>query len=66
MVAAKCYPLPFAKELAVQYLGPPPGSVAGERLFSSAGDICTDSRSSLLPENAEMLITLKVSLSLTK
>lgn len=55
---------PMLRSLARRYLGPPPSSVASERLFSSAGDICTDSRSRLLADNAEMLIVLKVNMLL--
>ena len=55
---------PLLRKLAVLYLEPPLSSVTSQRLFSSAGDICVDSRSSLLSENAEMLIALKVNQSL--
>jgi hypothetical protein len=37
-------------------------SVASERLFSTAGDVLTDSRSRLLPDRAEHLICLKINL----
>jgi len=37
----------------------PPTSVPSERLFSTAGDIMSDHRCRLLPENAETLIFLK-------
>lgn len=50
--------------LAQKCLAPPPTSVASERLFSTAGDICTDSRSRLLPDKAEQLIFLKINLPL--
>ena len=50
--------------LATQFLAPPPGSVASERLFSTAGDVCTDSRNRLLPEKLEQLIFLKINLPL--
>lgn len=53
---------PKLNKLAREYLGPPPSSVASERLFSTAGDIVTDARSRLLPERAEQLIFLKVNL----
>ena len=55
---------PMLRSLAKRYLGPPPSSVDSERLFSSAGDICTESRSRLLADNAEMLIVLKVNMLL--
>ena len=44
--------------LAGHAAGLPPSSVASERLLSSAGDICRDSHSSLLSENAEMFSVL--------
>ena len=55
---------PLLRKLAMLYLGPPLSSVTSERLFSSTQDICTDSCSNLLSENAEMLIALKVNQSL--
>ena len=58
--------LPLLAKIARLYLAPPPTSVDSERLFSSAGDICTSSRSNLLPENAEQLIFLKMNLPAVK
>lgn len=54
---------PLLSSVARRFLSAPPTSVASERLFSSAGDVLTDSRSRLLPEKAEMLIFLKVNLN---
>lgn len=50
---------PHLSPLAEKFLAPPPTSVPSERLFSTAGDIISDHRSRLLPENAETLIFLK-------
>ena len=50
---------PIDKEmakLAQFYLTPPPTSVDVERLFSTAGDILTNERSTLNPENAEKIL----------
>ena len=50
---------PINKEmakLAQFYLTPPPTSVDVERLFSTAGDILTNERSTLNPENAEKIL----------
>ena len=43
-------------KLAQFYLTPPPTSVDVERLFSTAGDILTNERSTLNPENAEKIL----------
>jgi len=56
--------LPTLQSLAKRYFGPQPSSVASERLFSSANDVCTDSRSRLLPDKVEMLIVLKINMLL--
>jgi hypothetical protein len=48
--------------LAQTFLASPPTSVPSERVFSTAGDVVSEHRSSLLPENAEMLILLKCNL----
>ena len=40
----------------LKYLCAPPSSVASERQFSSAGDVYTETRSRLTPENADRLI----------
>ena len=45
---------------AQKFLAPPPTSVPSEKLFSTAGDIVSDHRCPLLPENAETLIFLKL------
>jgi hypothetical protein len=50
---------PNMASLARIYLAPPPTSVPSERVFSTAGDVITDHRAKLLPENAEKLILLK-------
>ena len=48
-----------AAKLAEYYLLPPATSVDVERLFSTAGDIRTQERNRLLPENAGMILFLK-------
>ena len=55
---------PLLSVLAAKYMAVPPTSVASERLFSTAGDVLTDSRSRLLPQKAEQLIFLKINLPL--
>ena len=45
--------------LAKKYLTPPPTSTDVERLFSVAGNILTDERNPLLPENLDKLLFLK-------
>ena len=45
--------------LAKKYLTPPPTSTDVERLFSVAGNILTEERNSLLPENVDKLLFLK-------
>lgn len=57
---------PLLSVVAAQYMAAPPTSVASERLFSTAGDVLSDSRSRLLPEKAEQLIFLKINLPLLK
>ena len=47
-----------------KFLASLPTSVPPERLFNSAGEIITDHRTCLLPENAETLIFLKFNCSL--
>lgn len=49
---------PNLKTLAKLYLGIPPASVHSERLFSSAGGICTNKRNRLTPEHIQMLTFL--------
>jgi len=52
--------------LAHIYLWPPAFSVPSERLLSTAGDVVTEHRARLLPDNAERLIFLKYNASLIK
>ena len=51
-----------AAKLAEYYLTSPPSSVDVERLFSTAGDIITNERNRLLPENAAKVLFLKENL----
>ena len=51
-----------AAKLAEYYLTPPPSSVDVERLFSTAGDIITNERNRLLPENAAKVLFLRENL----
>ena len=51
-----------AAKLANHYLTAPPSSVDVERLFSEGGDILTDERNRLLPQNASMVLFLKENL----
>ena len=55
---------PTLSPIASKFLAPTSTSVASERLFSTAGNICTDNRSSLLPEKLEKLIFLKCNVAL--
>ncbi|XP_003389647.1 PREDICTED: zinc finger BED domain-containing protein 4-like [Amphimedon queenslandica] len=55
---------PRLSELALQYLSPPPTSVASERLFSTAGDIYDEKRNRLDPERAETLLFIKNNIKL--
>ena len=50
--------------LAKKYLSAPPGSVASERLFSTAADIADEKRNRLAAEKVEMLLFLKKNLQL--
>ena len=50
--------------LARKYLSAPPGSVASERLFSTAADIADEKRNRLAAEKVEMLLFLKKNLQL--
>ena len=51
-----------SSKVAELYLSPPATSVDVECLFSTAGDIRTQERNSLLPENAAKLLFLKENL----
>jgi len=53
---------PVLSVLAKRYLSAPPTSVPSELVFSTAGDIFTDKRSRLLPDNAEKLLIMKENL----
>ena len=55
---------PLLANVARSFLGAPPTSVPSERLFSTAGDVISDHRSTILPENAEKLIFLKCNIPL--
>ena len=52
-----CYPVLSA--LARRYLLAPPTSIPSEQVFSTAGDILTDSRNRPSPDNAEKLLIMK-------
>ena len=57
---------PTIAKVAKRYLCIPATSVPAERVFSTAGLIINEKRSSLLPENSDMLIFLnRTSLQLT-
>ena len=49
-------------KLACYYLTPPPTSTDVERLFSTAGNILTDARNRLTPENLEKLLFIRQNL----
>ena len=51
-------------EVARRYLSAPSTSVASERLFSSAGEMYSDTRSRLAPERAEMLLFINQNMKL--
>ena len=51
-----------AAKLAEFYLTPPPSSVDVERLFSTAGDILTNERNRMLPQNAAKILFLRENL----
>ena len=50
--------------VSLKYLSAPPTSIYSERLFSTAGNVFEEKRSSLLPENGERLIFIQKNLSL--
>ena len=50
--------LPLLTSLATQYLCAPPASLASERLFSIAANLCTDLRNRLTPTKVEYLLFL--------
>ena len=53
---------PLLSRLAKRIMGIPATSVASERVFSTAGDIVTATRSTLRAENVDMLIFIKKNL----
>ena len=53
---------PLMSQVALKYLSSPPSSVDSERLFSQAGQICTQKRTRLTSEHCEMLQFLTVNL----
>ena len=55
---------PILVSLASKYLCAPPSSVAYERLFSTAGDISTETQNRLFPEKLEQLLFLNKNLCL--
>jgi len=59
-----CSQFPGLEAAARKFLSSPPTSVASEQLFSAAGQIYSDRRSSLLGENAEKLLFLAYNIRL--
>lgn len=57
---------PLLTKLAKKYLSAPATSVYLERLFSEAGNIYEETRSRLLPRNAEKLLFLHHNLDKVK
>ncbi|XP_040188247.1 E3 SUMO-protein ligase ZBED1-like [Rana temporaria] len=55
---------PHVAKMARCYLAVPGSSVPSERVFSTAGDIVTAQRSTLSPENVDILVFLKKNLKL--
>ena len=55
---------PRLSQVAKRFLSAPSTSVPSERLFSSAGDLYSDTRNRLAPERAEMLLFIKKNISL--
>ncbi|XP_041834649.1 zinc finger BED domain-containing protein 4-like [Melanotaenia boesemani] len=60
------YMYPLTAKLAKHYLAIPATSVPSERVFSTAGDIVTASRSSLTSDNVDKLIFLAKNMKLEK
>ncbi|XP_078018496.1 E3 SUMO-protein ligase ZBED1-like [Epinephelus lanceolatus] len=56
--------LPYISKVAQRYLCVPGTSVASKRVFSTAGDIVSASRSQLHPEHVDMLIFLQKNLNI--
>jgi len=54
---------PTLGKMVRRFLAPPETSVLSERIFSTAGDVISDRRSMLTPQNAEMLLFLKQNLN---
>ena len=48
--------------LVHEYLCSPPATVASERLFSAAANICTDSHNQLSPKKVKQLLVSKENL----
>lgn len=59
-----CSNFPNLEQAAAKYLSAPPTSIASEQLFSSAGQLYADRRSSLLGCNAEKLLFLAYNIRL--
>lgn len=57
------YKYPHTAKMARHYLAVPASSVPSERVFSTAGHIVTAKRSTLFPENVDILIFLKKNLT---
>lgn len=55
---------PHIAKMARCYLAVPGSSVPSERVFSTAGDIVTAKRSTLSPDNVDILVLLKKNLKL--
>ena len=57
---------PILAKVVQMYLAPPPTSVPSERLFSVSGDVISEHRTRLNPDNAEKLIFMKYNASLIR